>query len=216
MIKWLSHPDELGEAPKSMTVAEVFEYDGLKYYIFRFKTKLLSRKWYVGVCGGFDRDSSEHCGHVFSEMAEYSPLTAHENAVHMIEMIKEYWRAQAEEAAPSEEISEEPAPEEEPIPEEVPVSFDGESRAFATHRITVDGCKIGYFFREEPVDETDSGWRFLAGDESEEYLKDLSNTESCTLDTVCKCDNSVIPYLNCPTGTVLIRDGEKFVPEITE
>lgn len=203
MIKWLSHPDELGEAPKNLTVAEIFEYDGMKYYIFKFRTKLLSRKWYVGVCGGFEGDSLEHCGHVFSEMAEFSPLTAHDNAVRMIEMIKEYWRGQAEEAVPEEDIREEAS-------EEEAAAFDSESVAFASRRITADGCAVGYMFREEPFGEADSGWRFLAGDETAEYLNG-SNTEMLTMDTLCGFDESVIPYLNLPVGTVLVRDGEKFI-----
>ena len=46
---------------------------------------------------------------------------------------------------------------------------------FATDRILVDGEKVGYMYREEPADgnDWDSGWRFTAGDESQEYM-DLS------------------------------------------
>lgn len=42
---------------------------------------------------------------------------------------------------------------------------------FATDRILVDGCKVGYMYREEPDSDSsmpDSGWRFNAGDESKE------------------------------------------------
>ena len=48
---------------------------------------------------------------------------------------------------------------------------------FATDRITVDGCPVGYMYREEPDDEVDSGWRFVAGDESESYMDDPNNSE---------------------------------------
>lgn len=44
---------------------------------------------------------------------------------------------------------------------------------FAKDRILVDGCKVGYMYREEPdvdCEMADSGWRFTAGDESEEYM----------------------------------------------
>ena len=35
-------------------------------------------------------------------------------------------------------------------------------------RITKDGCKVGYMYREEPDDSApDSGWRFMAGDEDD-------------------------------------------------
>ena len=34
-------------------------------------------------------------------------------------------------------------------------------------------CKVGYCYREKPDGDWDSGWRFTAGDESEEYMDDL-------------------------------------------
>ena len=40
---------------------------------------------------------------------------------------------------------------------------------FATDRITVDGMKVGYMYREEPDKDVDSGWRFFSGDESQDY-----------------------------------------------
>ena len=48
---------------------------------------------------------------------------------------------------------------------------------FASHRITVDGCKVSLIYREESLQEEDlnhfdSGWRFFAGDETEEYIDD--------------------------------------------
>ena len=55
--------------------------------------------------------------------------------------------------------------------------YDGEGPqgCFATDRILVDGCRVGYCYREEPEegDENwDSGWRFTAGDESDSYMDD--------------------------------------------
>ena len=34
----------------------------------------------------------------------------------------------------------------------------------------VEGCKVGYGYREELDGSLDSGWRFTAGDESEPYM----------------------------------------------
>ena len=48
----------------------------------------------------------------------------------------------------------------------------------ATSRITVEGCKVGYCYREEPDGDWDSGWRFTAGDESDEYMDDPNNAGS--------------------------------------
>ena len=46
--------------------------------------------------------------------------------------------------------------------------YDGEGPqgCFATDRILVDGCRVGYCYREEPEERDenwDSGWRFTAG-----------------------------------------------------
>jgi hypothetical protein len=32
---------------------------------------------------------------------------------------------------------------------------------FATDKITVDGLRVGYMYREEPDEKMDSGWRFF-------------------------------------------------------
>ena len=33
---------------------------------------------------------------------------------------------------------------------------------FASDRVTVDGIKVGYMYREEPDKDLDSGWRFFS------------------------------------------------------
>lgn len=44
--------------------------------------------------------------------------------------------------------------------------WTGANGCLATNRIMVEGCKVGYCYREKPDDDWDSGWRFTAGDES--------------------------------------------------
>ena len=90
MSEWLSHPDELGEAPSKIELVGEFDLHGLHYYIFKYKKSRLE-SWLLGVCGGYEDDSLEHCGHVFSEMENYNEATAKEDAVQMVEMIREYW-----------------------------------------------------------------------------------------------------------------------------
>lgn len=97
MINWLSHPAELGKAPSKIECAKEFDYNGLHYYIFRYKKSALG-KWLLGVCGGYEGDELEHCGHVFSEMEEYSDNTAEGNAIKLIEYVINCWKEQAEEA----------------------------------------------------------------------------------------------------------------------
>ena len=39
----------------------------------------------------------------------------------------------------------------------------------ATKEISVSGRPVGFMYREEPVFDNDSGWRFFSGDESDGY-----------------------------------------------
>lgn len=83
----------------------------------------------------------------------------------------------------------------------------------ATDRIMVDGAKVGYMYREEPMAEMpDSGWRFLAGDESDEYMENPDNSGVYSLNTICNYDPDIIPLLHAPYGTSFHRDENgKFV-----
>lgn len=45
----------------------------------------------------------------------------------------------------------------------------------ATDRITVDGEPIRYMYRDKPLNDNDSGWIFMAGDETEEYKDNPEN-----------------------------------------
>ena len=99
MKQWLSHPQELGHAPAKLETAGEFDLHDLHYYIFKYKKSLLSRQWLLGVCGGYEGQSQEHCGHVFSRMEPYEPETAQEKAIEMVEHIRRHWMDRAEEEA---------------------------------------------------------------------------------------------------------------------
>ena len=81
------------------------------------------------------------------------------------------------------------------------IDFNG--GCIATDRITVDGMKVGYMYRENPTNEDDSGWRFFSGDEDETYTKNPDNFSIFDLNTICNYDESIILYLNKPIGTKL-------------
>lgn len=80
----------------------------------------------------------------------------------------------------------------------------------ASDRITVDGLKIGYMYRENPTTEVDSGWRFFAGDETEEYTNNPINFEIYDLNTICNYDNSIISLLNTNIGTSFEKINNEF------
>ena len=105
MKEWLAHPQELGKAPARIECTGTFELHGLRYYLFRYKKTLLG-SWLLGVCGGYEGDELEHCGHVWSEMEPYDESTAVEKATAMVEMIRAYWMQQAEKADSQGEDSE--------------------------------------------------------------------------------------------------------------
>lgn len=77
----------------------------------------------------------------------------------------------------------------------------------ATDRITVDGQKVGYMYRDEPTEDVpDSGWRFLAGDEDDAYMEDAEKSDVYALNTICNYDPDIIPLLHAPQGTAYWRD----------
>ena len=82
----------------------------------------------------------------------------------------------------------------------------GADGCIATNRITVEGCKVGYCYREEPDGGWDSGWCFTAGDESEAYMDDPNNAGIYKLNTICNDDPDIIPLLHTPAPCTFERD----------
>ena len=85
----------------------------------------------------------------------------------------------------------------------------------ASDRITVKGAPVGYMYREQPDGEIDSGWRFFAGDESQEYTNAADNFAIYEVNTICNYDPAIIPYLDAPVGAAFGRvpGTDKFEPE---
>lgn len=84
--------------------------------------------------------------------------------------------------------------------------WDGPEGCFASDRIMVDGCRVGYMYREQPEEAfADSGWRFFEGNESKMYPGDLNHTGIYTLNEVCNYASDIMPLLNAPFGTAFVR-----------
>lgn len=99
--------------------------------------------------------------------------------------------------------------------------WEGPTGCICTDRILVDGCKVGYMYREAPdadSDMPDSGWRFTAGDESDDYMDNAGNSGIYAVNTIANYDPEIIPFLSAPYGTAYARDEngrfreEAFVP----
>ena len=65
--------------------------------------------------------------------------------------------------------------------------------------------KVGFMYREEPLDDEDSGWRFLSGTEDQEYADNPENSKIFGVNAIANHDPAIIPYLKSPEGTELER-----------
>ena len=75
---------------------------------------------------------------------------------------------------------------------------EGYGSCFATDRITMKGKPVGFMYRQTPASDEDSGWRFLAGDESDAYVADLDNHGIYDVNVIANLDPDIIPFLDAP------------------
>ncbi|HDY7531136.1 TPA: DUF2185 domain-containing protein [Vibrio vulnificus] len=92
----------------------------------------------------------------------------------------------------------------------------GYGGCIATDMITVVGKKVGYFCRDEPNYNLDSGWCFMSGDETQEYMDEPTNHEIYDLNTIANYEPDIIPFLDAPVGSVFERNSEGKIAEIVE
>ncbi|WP_195282576.1 DUF4261 domain-containing protein [Harryflintia acetispora] len=96
MSAWLADEHRLGAPPYKIECTGDFLLHGLRYYLFRYKKHFWGR-WLLGVCGGYEGDSLEHCGHVLSDKRSYDPAKAREQATAMVERLRPHRMDQAQE-----------------------------------------------------------------------------------------------------------------------
>ena len=82
----------------------------------------------------------------------------------------------------------------------------GRGACFATDRIAVHGEKVRFMYREQPDKEIDSGWRFMSGSESQDYMDDPGNTAIYDVNTIANYDADIVPFLDAPVGAAFERD----------
>jgi hypothetical protein len=100
-------------------------------------------------------------------------------------------------------------------PSEMKPLVFGRGACFATDRITVDGCRVGYCYRQKPDNDMDSGWRFMAGDEDETYMSTLANLDVYDVNTIANFDPDIVALLDSPAGSSFVREPRtgKFIPD---
>ena len=72
--------------------------------------------------------------------------------------------------------------------------------------ITVEGCRVGYMYREESQLEDHSGWTFMSGRETQEYVDDPENAMLYDVNTIANYDPEIIPFLDAPMGSAFECD----------
>ncbi len=77
--------------------------------------------------------------------------------------------------------------------------------AYVSNRIIEDGWKVGFMYREQALNENDSGWAFMAGNEDDEYASNSKNITLLSVNQVCQLDPDIWNYIYNPVGTKLIR-----------
>lgn len=82
----------------------------------------------------------------------------------------------------------------------------GYGGCFATDMITCGGRKVAFMYRERPDHDLDSGWRFLSGYESDEYMNDPDNHGLYDVNTLANYDPDIIPFLDAPAGSAFERE----------
>jgi hypothetical protein len=91
----------------------------------------------------------------------------------------------------------------------------GFGSCIASDRITVHGTLVGLMYREQPDNDLDSGWRFLAGDESDEYANTPQNLGLFDVNTIANYDPAIIDNLNAPFGSTFVRKGDILILDQT-
>jgi len=93
------------------------------------------------------------------------------------------------------------------------LTMKGAGACIASDKITVDGARVGFMYREEKSEHPlDNGWRFLAGTETDEYLADKNNLDTYAINTIANFDPDILPLLPSPRGSAFMRVNGKFMP----
>jgi hypothetical protein len=99
-------------------------------------------------------------------------------------------------------------------PEQIQPIAEGYGACIASDKITVEGKPVRFMYREEPIHDVDSGWRFLSGLESDAYMQEPSNHGFYDCNTIANYDRTIIPLLDTPVGSVFEKPSgaDEFAP----
>ncbi len=84
-------------------------------------------------------------------------------------------------------------------PDQIKPLVTGLGTCIATDKIAVQGLPVRFMYREQPVNQEDSGWRFLSGLESDAYMENANNQGAYDVNLIANIDPSIIPHLKAET-----------------
>lgn len=82
---------------------------------------------------------------------------------------------------------------------------NGYGACIASDYITVEGFAVAFMYREAADNEVDSGWRFLSGQETDEYMDNADNHGVYDVNTIANYDPDIVPLLLSPIGSAFER-----------
>ncbi|NPV47591.1 MAG: DUF2185 domain-containing protein [Armatimonadetes bacterium] len=82
--------------------------------------------------------------------------------------------------------------------------------AYTSRRVVVEKLKPQVMYRETPDHDLDTGWRFLAGDESPQYLQTPGNVVFCDVQDIAALEPEVVPFLHMLPPVVFVNTGGSF------
>ncbi len=101
--------------------------------------------------------------------------------------------------------------------EDIKPLVKGYGACIATDMITVEGYPVRFMYREEPDNDIDSGWRFMSGFESDEYMDNADNHAIYDVNTIANYDPAIIPFLDSEIGTAFERtEGHEYFIKVTD
>lgn len=83
----------------------------------------------------------------------------------------------------------------------------GYGGCIASDMITVLGKKVGYMVREPTERPHDSGWWFMSGEESQEYMDNPDNHAVYDVNTIANYSPDIVQFLDAPPRSAFARDG---------
>ncbi|MCG7532327.1 DUF2185 domain-containing protein [Psychrobium sp. MM17-31] len=67
-----------------------------------------------------------------------------------------------------------------------------------SNEIIQQGKRIVYFYREQPINNDDSGWRFFSGEENQEYVDNPDNFAMYNATSIVDVAPEVAEFLSLP------------------